>query len=536
MIKLIHLTDLHIGHNELTKAKHNPEEKKEAKRFNDLNDLLLEEYITLIKSEKPSLIIVSGDTIDGKIKKLNARKQKSVFEKAVKFLDAISLIVGPDKIIFCPGNHDREIAKINTNHKNIKYDYKPNAITDLIKNNSNHYQTYINLLEKINSPPLNGFNSRLIGTRVVKIKEQLNIGIISINSDWLGGSHPCQANSCLCNSRKNPAECYKEKTNEYARLRLGDEVKKCLDLTKDCKLTIGVLHHPPDWLHFEETYGSFNKNGTYNELIKNCNCVFMGHIHPQKDSDFKRENPKEILSGPQFLKPDINFNSFVSIVEFHEDFELNLTKKIVKFKHKSGKIYNEDFYVTDKRKNNIDFDLSKNIIQEKKHSSFNNIGQKKGLDVIFTKEDLKGESLFGYIEYYLKHIKSYNISAYLKNKNSFSVVNSNHIIDHFSISWINKTTDFTARHFFYNNVEYQELIAEATAISSSPIFWRVFYVIFKLKPQSYKIEIVDDISSKIYSKNISNYNDNAKVNLKAVNDLLLWIENYTDCLIHKLIK
>ena len=282
-VNLLHLSDLHFGLESLQKLKKIVIEKREQ----ILNKLILK-LENLNELWKPNIIVISGD--------IGFSGEKENYEDAGKWIEIIlkKLKLNIEKLILCPGNHDRyikDIMKLKQLYPRIedvdRFLEKAN-ITNLGK----RFNAYSEFCSKFNIPPLifSEQENHLIGFREIQ-----ELRFVILNSAWfsLGGD--------------------KDRGKIFIGLPHISEMKnkgylKNPEMTED--ITISVLHHPFEWLNQSEIDKYGERNASYVELAKNCDIILSGHTHGEElfEPDKKFSSAWLFKTGAIFDKDPLVYN------------------------------------------------------------------------------------------------------------------------------------------------------------------------------------------------------------------------------------
>lgn len=221
-INLLHLSDLHIS----------------DKRLSSTSKKLIDDIVSQIKDMSEVILVVSGDTVD-----------KGEFEKYIKgiqlFFQSLKDSTGKKikDVYFVPGNHDKVRSKSNELYgKYIQYErYEmTEEVWNLQSKNYTDYLNMVNVVKKI-------FNSKSRNTTCTFGVEycETNGGIIcivKIDTSWATYGGKEESGKLIIGKY------------QFDKLRAQySEIKdKLEEKGKELTITIGIGHHPVNWLQSSE--------------------------------------------------------------------------------------------------------------------------------------------------------------------------------------------------------------------------------------------------------------------------------------------
>ena len=255
-INILHLSDLHFG---IENAKVVPPAEIE-KRDTTLKKLIenLKKISKEQKEWKPDIIAISGD--------IGYAGRKEDYILAREWLTNLlsDLNLGNERLIICPGNHDRYIKDVTTD---------PKYPSDIIDSDNKWYEFESEGFEKRFSEFIDFSNDFLTPLSLKNNKTSLSgfrdikgIRFVVLNSARYayGG------------------------INDRGRLFLGwpdvnnlirDKLLVDPDTYDNSIITISLFHHPNNWFHDSETNELGGHPATYNYLAKRCHIMLSGHVH-----------------------------------------------------------------------------------------------------------------------------------------------------------------------------------------------------------------------------------------------------------------
>ena len=245
MIRIFHISDLHL-------ESETPSFEKRAIIKSLANDIKT-------FSNENSILVFTGDLLD-KGAKIFQTKEKAFNYFEELFIDVI-LNLNPTlkgKCFIVPGNHDVFRDKIDpVTESGLKASLRDTASLDsFIENNrltSKHLDRLMDYKswEKEFYLKNNGVQSTNFENSFELIIDNRKIGITCLNSSW------------MCKD-----------ANDKENILLGrNQIEKSLIAIEQCHIKIAILHHPMEFIK------EFDRNISKNELYKNYDIIFTGHVH-----------------------------------------------------------------------------------------------------------------------------------------------------------------------------------------------------------------------------------------------------------------
>ncbi len=292
-INVLHLSDLHFGIESFSNA--NKELTEKRKRI--LNNLI-KKLKDLDQEWNPEIIAISGD--------IGFSGEEEDYEVAWNWINSLlkDLNLNIDRLILCPGNHDRYIKDYikYLNRKPRKRQPQPiyPKIEDAdkfletrdIQELAKRFYQFSGFCETHNIPPLifNGKKSNLIGFREIQ-----KLRFVVLNSSWfsLGGEN--------------------DRGNIFIGLPHIVDMKNneqliSPDVTEE--ITISILHHPFEWLNQSEIDKLGERFPPYVDLARNCDIILSGHTHGEElfEPDKKYAGAWLFKTGAIFDKDPLIYN------------------------------------------------------------------------------------------------------------------------------------------------------------------------------------------------------------------------------------
>lgn len=300
-INLLHLSDLHIS----------------SKRLSSTSKELIDDIVSQIEDMSEVILVVSGDTVN-----------KGEFEK---YMDGVQLFFQSLKdktgkkikdVYFVPGNHDKVRSK--SNELFGKYiQYEPYEMTEEVWNlQSENYADYLNMVNVIKKI----FNSKsrnttcTFGVEYCETKGGI-ICIVKIDTSWATYGGKEEGGKLIIGKYQ-----FDKLRTQYSELKDKLEEKE-----KELTITIGIGHHPVNWLQSSEEKEI--KKYMIDEEYFNMNLYLCGHIH-----DMDVENWNNGYHSIMTLVTGIGWN--------HQD--TSSKEKDKKDEHRYS------LYIIDKQKNSCD--------------------------------------------------------------------------------------------------------------------------------------------------------------------------------------
>ncbi len=292
-INILHLSDLHFGIESFSQEKIDLIKKREK-----ILTTLIEKLKALEQEWKPDIIAISGD-IGYSGEKENYKAAWSWINKVINDLN-----LNPDRLILCPGNHDRYIKDyikyLKTQHRKLQL--KPvypkvedaDKILDAknIKTISKRFYHFSNFCNEHEIPYLI-FNDK--ENHILGFREVLGLRFVVLNSAWfsLGGD----------NDRGNIFIGL-----PHLIVMKNNEQLKSPDVTDE--ITLSILHHPFEWLNQSEIDKYGERSPSYVELARNSDIILSGHTHGEEQftPDKKHAGAWLFKAGAIFDKDPLVYN------------------------------------------------------------------------------------------------------------------------------------------------------------------------------------------------------------------------------------
>ncbi len=269
-INLLHISDLNFNMEIKT---------KDAIRKNVLTEML--ETLKKVDNDwKPNIVVISGD--------IGYHGDAEDYSVAKEWLSELLnvLIIPPNNLIVCPGNHDLTLKNIIP-----KYEISPKTkikADDILKIEelstlSNWFENFNNFCKDYLSPvSIDSEPNYLIGVK--KVDDFDNLEFIIINSAWF--------------SRKEE----KVGTNINKLwiglpflevLKSNNQIKEIDKRTDTIKITI--MHHPKQYLN-EAEYNSYGDiPSTYHLMANHSHLILIGHSHNEYPIHSERIDDKTLI-------------------------------------------------------------------------------------------------------------------------------------------------------------------------------------------------------------------------------------------------
>ncbi|MES2202369.1 MAG: metallophosphoesterase [candidate division FCPU426 bacterium] len=283
MINILHISDLHLREENLSKIK-----IITKKLFEDLRELKLKRAI------KPDIVIFSGDMVW-------AGDQKKSFQIAKgEFIDPLLRVLNlnSENFFVCPGNHDiqRSLSNKYLREGIEKEITSPESIEDL-------YEREIEKLDFRLMKNYKEFSSSYGRSRLVTANEFVStyklllgstkVGIACFNTAWMSGE---------------------SSQDDHGKLLLGfPAVDKAAESLEESDLRIAVFHHPIDLLHEQD------KSRTRNSLNGKFHILLRGHEHELSPTIKRNPAGGSFESGAGALFEDSKFFIGYSIISINNE-------------------------------------------------------------------------------------------------------------------------------------------------------------------------------------------------------------------------
>lgn len=261
MVNILHLTDLHFGYED--------EKDETAKKQRKLAlDGLVETVRGLEKDWKPDLLAVTGDLAWKGRAGGYAELGTWLTEKV---LPAAGLTAGD--CVFCPGNHDLERKKAKSleartaDAKRADELLRPEEWMDG-EGFSRPFELFVKFVKDFGgpAPQLHGADCYLSGA--VELK---GIRLAVLNSAW------------FC----------RDSNTDRGNLWLGLPIVQVMgfegpEAYNSGALTVGLLHHPPDWVVHADSNCDGDRPNTMEFLASRTHVLLSGHVHGAVERGTKR--------------------------------------------------------------------------------------------------------------------------------------------------------------------------------------------------------------------------------------------------------
>ena len=284
-IKIIHLSDAHIGH---------PDYKYDEPSVFD-------PFFEDIKKEVsiPDMIIFSGDLVYGQVNTVPIAKQ---YDNALKFLDRLYSCFGKINseipILIVPGNHDVDRKRIDDSQKEYRNTFKDDKIYKWMNSDDDitwkriieRQEEWNKFIHKIPEQPWDIDDETNTLTGVLNIKG-LKIGVAGFNSSWAS-----------------------QDDSDNGKLWIGKyQFQKAYEKIKDSTFLIAVSHHPCDWLHADDK----------KYMLPKIETKFHMHFHGHEHSTwfFHSQNHLRLVAGACYCRSNKKGHGYTV---------LNLNKQIDK--------------------------------------------------------------------------------------------------------------------------------------------------------------------------------------------------------------
>jgi predicted MPP superfamily phosphohydrolase len=257
-INILHLSDIHLTNN---KKSENESEREEVL---EKLSIKLQELIDKDNSWEIDLVIVSGD--------ITSSGKADEYEIAEKVLGKFSK---NKDIIFAPGNHDKERKleekKIINLSKSGSYETLKKEINKYHKAKKGINNKFTNFQKFCDS--FTNKNLKIFEIDKIKDKTQkLSYIDIDMTDRLIVVSLNTATNSLL---------------DEFDSGRLSidmDFIKETEKGIKELKnnknsVVITVMHHPPNWLKWEDKFSLINVDTPYQKILNFSNIILTGHEH-----------------------------------------------------------------------------------------------------------------------------------------------------------------------------------------------------------------------------------------------------------------
>lgn len=246
-IQLLHLSDLHISSNQMSATS-----KK-----------LIDDIIVQTQNMDEIIVVVSGDMID------QGRFNKNADGVTLFFRTLKEKLEGKIKdIYFVPGNHDKVLNKSNELYGKF-VQYGSFEMTEEIWNlQSSNYAGYIKMINAVKKiiKPRSKKIVRTFGVECCEIGNEC-ICFIQMDTSWATYGSKCESGKLIVGKYQRDLLLSQYETVKEQLAKKGKEIT----------LTIGIGHHPINWLQQDEE--KILKKYMIDEEYFNMNLYLCGHIH-----------------------------------------------------------------------------------------------------------------------------------------------------------------------------------------------------------------------------------------------------------------
>lgn len=264
IIKILHISDLHIG------IENDP--KKQPLQEKEKRDIIIQRFFEKLKDNtwfEPNFIVISGDIAWSA---LNTEYEDFKIQFAEKFKDIYKTNF---EFVLCPGNHDIFIDE--KNEEKIREDIANKVITQtqidikleksLTLDNFPHmctaFNSFSNLCNEVKSTKfelIHPEDNYLTGYKYFPFQ---NLCFVSLNSAW--NSKKIEGKGTCVLGRNYVS-------NIYAKIRTLKKVNPAL-------IVVTLVHHSPDFWRATYLHGIQGEACAYDEIIEFSDIILSGHEH-----------------------------------------------------------------------------------------------------------------------------------------------------------------------------------------------------------------------------------------------------------------
>ncbi|WP_210151584.1 metallophosphoesterase [Chryseobacterium scophthalmum] len=336
MIRILHLTDLHLNN----------------KTLKDWNDFLKEPFFKKLdeikKEKKIDLVLFTGDMIDQAGKDFGSvQAGLQTFNEYIitPIINALDLDIS--RFIICPGNHDinRNADKIFLEEGLKIHLNSIENINSFINSSANDYEGIQRIKEykKFEFDLYYKISDILHSKFKFSIKLDIDgksVGISSINSSW---------------------RCYGD--GDYKNLLVGEnQLNDNYLFVKDCDVKIALMHHQLDWL------AEIESKTIKSHLSNNYDLIFSGHVHETDVEHVKNLNGTSFrIVSPSGLnnirQKETEYINGFSIIDYGENIKCHFLKY-----NKNQKIFVDNTDACDKGIIEFNLDALPALVNTKKIS------------------------------------------------------------------------------------------------------------------------------------------------------------------------
>lgn len=302
VVNILHLSDLHCQ---------SPEGRgnEKSERRIALDSLL--QKLRTIKEEgsdyndgsvdwTPDFVAISGDVAwSGK---------REEYLEAERFIASLrsTLDLKEDQVIMCPGNHDRDWQLVE-DRAGTKVSPKTGPLSaeelnpdNLAKDGNvlvDSFGEFRRFCENVGAMRLDGIEGLeyLTGSRVGNVRE-VAIEFVTVNSAWYSRPAKGGANYDLQRMWLGSPLLDALELDDHSNAEFDEEAAQMGALERPVRVVL--CHHPPDWLHPEESQGDNGRyRPTYSRLASNSQIVLSGHVHGRLFPPSAHHNYAQVFSG-----------------------------------------------------------------------------------------------------------------------------------------------------------------------------------------------------------------------------------------------
>lgn len=318
MIRLIHLSDFHLNHQNLK----------------DWNAFIKPALISKLNAYKDmpdnTFIICSGDLVDkGGIEYESIDEALRIFKENVIDVLCEELTITQKQFIIVPGNHDI-VRDLDNEPSELGYtaffekDYLnvSKFICDVIENGKTDGIKRIVPFKNFEKDLYNGttnYKHTIFGSALSFDLEDESLGFACLNSAW---------------------RAYDD--NDNSKLIIGeDQLEHCKNHISEKNIKIAVTHHPLDWLIPSE------KGIITNHIYKDYDIVLLGHVHESETTMQTGFNGSVFINIAPTCTTDIRkesraFSNGFTIIDFDKT-NKEIDCSYFKYEHKQKEfVFNTD--------------------------------------------------------------------------------------------------------------------------------------------------------------------------------------------------
>jgi calcineurin-like phosphoesterase family protein len=292
-IVLLHISDFHFGHDRTA---------SKAERTNTL-DGLMRDLNDLDDEWRPNCVCVSGDI--GFAGRLADYEEAEVFFR--KLLTLLKL--DASRLILCPGNHDVNRTMARFNARPVGYDEADAVLQPAIFGGAAGLLTvaehwcepffeYSEFCRRLGSAQfkLGFWDNYLVGT-----VDLLGARFLSINSSWFSKDNEDKGKLFLG-------------LPQLQLLQSGGQLPS-EDLLDSVLPIIGLVHHPPEYLHEGEING-VNRSSSFNFVCNRVHVLLTGHTHAKVCKPNKLQEAWHFAGGASYASA--THPNFFRLIRLHD--------------------------------------------------------------------------------------------------------------------------------------------------------------------------------------------------------------------------